>query len=90
MTGTSRSIDILDTLLAGAICAEEPIDVFFPYHSKNVAAAIEICNQCPVIETCLEFAMSLEGTRGRDMRFGVFGGLTPTERARLSRARCAA
>jgi hypothetical protein len=47
--------------------------------------AREICSPCPVAAACLEVAMAAEGGIVRDSRYGMFGGLSPHERARLRR-----
>lgn len=56
-------------------------------HATNVAAksAAEWCGRCDVVAACLSFAQSFEGLRESAGRGGVYGGLSPTERA--SRAR---
>lgn len=38
-----------------------------------------ICAECPIRETCLDYAME------NRIRFGLFGGLTPIERRRIER-----
>lgn len=55
--------------------------------ATNVAAksAAEWCERCDVAAACLSFAQSFEGVRESASRGGVYGGLSPTERA--SRAR---
>lgn len=53
-------------------------------------AAREICGGCPVVADCLEVAMSTEGGIVHGSRYGMFGGLSPHERARLWRERQAA
>jgi len=46
----------------------------------------ELCRRCPVAEECLSFALRIESRlRTGQSRFGVYGGLTGEERARLSR-----
>jgi len=41
----------------------------------------KICWSCPVRETCLEYALE------NDLKYGVWGGLTPKERVREKRNR---
>lgn len=70
---------------ARAACVGVPDDVFFPVeHRRSPVEARRICNACPVRAACLNEAMSVENDSMRG-RFGVFGGLTPTQRARLAR-----
>jgi Transcription factor WhiB. len=45
----------------------------------NLAMVREICNECPVKNLCLEYAIEQQED------FGVFGGMTPGERRRLRR-----
>jgi hypothetical protein len=52
-------------------------------HATNVAAksAAEWCGRCDVAAACLSFAQSFEGGRPSAGRGGVYGGLSPAERA---------
>lgn len=53
----------------------------------SAARARAICARCPVRDQCLDDAMAREGTADRHSRAGVWGGLTPSQRAALARAR---
>ncbi|MDQ4057665.1 MAG: WhiB family transcriptional regulator [Actinomycetota bacterium] len=46
--------------------------------------AKSVCQTCPVIEPCLEFAMET------NQKYGIWGGLTDKERASLKRRRARA
>lgn len=48
-----------------------------------------ICNGCPVRQQCLDLAMAHE-SGSHWHRFGIYGGLTPNERAALHRKGTAA
>ncbi len=48
------------------------------------AHAKAVCQRCPVIEACLEFAMDT------NQKYGIWGGLTDKERASLKRRRARA
>lgn len=48
-------------------------DVWFPEKGQNSNLAKRICQECPVIMQCLEWALY----RGED--HGVWGGKTPSE-----------
>ena len=48
---------------------------------SQIDRAITICQHCPVQRTCLEYAMT------RNEKFGVWGGLTATERRTLRQRR---
>jgi hypothetical protein len=56
-------------------------DVFFPGKGEDAEAAKQVCAGCPVMGECLEFALAT--MRAADRDHGVYGGLTPAERARL-------
>ena len=62
-----------------ALCAQVDPEIFFPEQAQLAHAkpAKSICANCPVTSQCLDYGM--------DMQFGVYGGLTATERAQLRR-----
>jgi WhiB family redox-sensing transcriptional regulator len=65
-----------------AACKDTPDpDVFFPGKGEDGEAAKQICAGCPVLGECLDFALAT--MRASDRDHGVYGGLTPTERARF-------
>ncbi|MDZ7673706.1 MAG: WhiB family transcriptional regulator [Acidimicrobiales bacterium] len=55
--------------------------IFFPPTDDEAGPAKAICDECPVVEACLEHAL---GTRERE---GVWGGCTERERRRIIRRR---
>lgn len=60
--------------------------------SKVMRDAKRVCQSCPVREECLEFELAMEtnpnGTPSNvQLRFGVFGGLSPAERYTLAMER---
>lgn len=64
-----------------ASCASTDPDLFFPELDSmwRLQAAKKVCEQCPVIRECLEYAL-------RNRFFdGVWGGLSPNERKMLLR-----
>jgi WhiB family transcriptional regulator, redox-sensing transcriptional regulator len=63
-----------------ASCRGVDAELFFPATEEEAAPAKAICETCPVRVACLAFALE------RNERFGVWGGLTEKERARLSPA----
>lgn len=70
-----------------AACRDEDPDLFFPEREDasdagSYLAARMICNRCPVRAECLATALAEERGRGASYRHGMFGGLTPGERAR--------
>ena len=67
-----------------AACRGTPDVIFFPPGNKpSYHAAKQICDDCPVRPTCLVDVMAYESGRTVDHRFGMWGGLTPGQRARL-------
>jgi WhiB family redox-sensing transcriptional regulator len=66
-----------------AACRPLDSELFFPdravYGSNDVARAKAVCRECPVRDLCLQAAIE-----GRE-RVGIWGGLTPQERAQLHR-----
>jgi WhiB family transcriptional regulator, redox-sensing transcriptional regulator len=63
-----------------ASCRGVDAELFFPATEDEAMPAKAICEQCPVRVACLAFALE------RNEKFGVWGGLTEKERARLSPA----
>lgn len=66
-----------------AACRGEDSELFFPdsaaYSNGTVAYAKTVCRRCPVSGKCLTAAID-----GRE-KAGIWGGLTPDERAKLHR-----
>lgn len=52
------------------------------FHSKNTAPAKLLCQRCPVIQQCRDWAGTTEQRERQEMP-GVFGGLTERERRAL-------
>lgn len=67
--------------VADALCAETDPEAFFN-DGKGVsyARAKAICAACPVVQDCGEYAIR------NGIEDGVYGGLSPNERARMRRA----
>jgi WhiB family redox-sensing transcriptional regulator len=65
---------------ADASCRGVDADLFFPGTEDEAMPAKAICNTCPVRLACLAFSLE------RNERFGIWGGLTEKERARLTPA----
>ena len=70
-----------------ANCRDYDTDDFFPisttnedpYHLRRL-----VCQPCPVRQQCLTDIMRYEAT-ATGGRHGIFGGLTPTQRAAMAR-----
>ena len=65
-------------------CRDAPLDVFFPPET-DIAGSRQViktyCQQCPVMDMCLDWALEKEQGVGHSGRSGVFGGMTPRQRA---------
>ncbi len=75
--------DVDRTWQSQAACRDSPDpDIFFPKKGDHGDQAKEICSGCPVTAQCLDFALEIkQGTYD----FGIYGGTTPAERAKLRR-----
>ena len=62
-------------------CREMPPATFFPSDGIGVQVAQRICADCPVSETCLEYALV------NHIDHGVWGGRSERERRRILRRR---
>lgn len=71
-----------------AACRDLPAP-FYPDHTTGdaYAPALAICRDCPVRAACLEAALAMEGAGDARSRYGVWGGTTPEDRARMMRRR---
>lgn len=67
-----------------ANCRYDDPETYFA--ERAVGSALAACRTCPVRQQCLEEAMTAEGTLTAGSRFGIFGGLTPQQRADRSLA----
>ncbi|MFF6847071.1 WhiB family transcriptional regulator [Streptomyces antimycoticus] len=68
------------------LCLADP-DLFTSDDNRGelVEEARDTCNRCPVQPECLAAALAEEGTTAANMRGSIRGGMTPTERWRISR-----
>lgn len=66
---------------ADALCAQVGTEMFFPEKGGTTRDAKRICDDCPVRQDCLDYALT------NDVRHGVWGGLSERERRALIRAR---
>ncbi|UVK63515.1 WhiB family transcription factor [Mycobacterium phage Aegeus] len=71
-----------------AVCKEIDPDLFFPDRGNGASTPRRICKEwCPVRRECLEAAMAEEHGYCRSLRYGVRGGMSPTERSELAEER---
>lgn len=60
-----------------ALCAQSDPDLWFEERTIRLAReAMAICNQCPVMEECRQFALDNE------VDYGIWGGMTTAQRRR--------
>ena len=69
-------------------CRELPTEIFFhpdgergPSRKNRIRNAKEICKKCPVINECLQHALTVQEP------FGIWGGKSEEERAELLAAK---
>jgi len=67
--------------MAEGNCAQRPPDLFFPHDGVGVEKAKKVCDGCPVLDRCLEYAL-----RNR-IEHGVWGGCSERQRRRILKAR---
>jgi WhiB family redox-sensing transcriptional regulator len=81
--------DWRESAACAAACAEgraEPDD-WFPVRGADYGPARAICSGCAVKMECLESCLDYESTAKAKDRSGMYGGLSPQQRARLARQR---
>lgn len=68
----------------GEVPCERLPEVYFPedipdpiVRREAITVARQLCAECPVVAKCLEYALTTS------QAFGIWGGLTPSERHRL-------
>lgn len=66
------------TVFARAACAGKSNDLFFPATGQSYVPAKRVCRDCVAKEECLAFALKHE------LDAGLWGGLTPEERASIA------
>lgn len=69
--------------MVDALCAQVDPEIFFPEARETNKAAKRVCAGCPVRTECLEYALSASHV------WGVWGGLSETERRRFRHGRAA-
>jgi len=66
-----------------ALCADYPPEMWFPTNAEARRTAKAVCRACPVLEDCLEDALSSPTGRG------VRAGMTPGQITKLKQRRAA-
>lgn len=57
-----------------AACESEDVSTFFPVDRAGAKLAIEICQTCPIMHECRDYALV------NDLDYGIWGGMTPSQR----------
>lgn len=70
--------------MAEGNCAAKPPSLFFPSDGVGVERAKRVCEDCPVLTQCLEYAIE------NRIDHGVWGGTSERQRRRIIKARAAA
>lgn len=73
--------DSITAWMAEGSCRLHPPATFFPSDGVGVDRARKICRDCPVANTCLEFALD------ERIDHGVWGGCSERERRRILKRR---
>jgi len=63
-----------------ALCAQTDPEQFFPEKGYSAGPAKDVCNGCPVIADCLDYALR------NGERYGVWGGQSERELRKLRKA----
>ncbi len=78
--GSDSSEEPLDWM-SDALCTQVDPEPFFPEKGGSTRSAKSICANCIVADKCLDYALQ------NDEKFGIWGGLSERERAKLKKAR---
>lgn len=62
-----------------ALCAQVDSSIFFPEKGESTRDAKTVCGSCPVKAQCLQFSLD------NNIEHGVWGGVSPRDRAALKR-----
>jgi WhiB family redox-sensing transcriptional regulator len=82
VSASHQAPDTLPNALAWAkraACRGQDLELFFSEALDKITAAKRICGRCPVRALCLDEVLGAENTS----RYGVYGGLSAPERAKL-------
>ena len=84
-----KSLNWLDE----AFCVGADVDLFYP-SGKGVLAVQEarftirvFCDHCTVSDDCLDHVLRIEGMDNSSRRYGIYGGTTAGQRAKLAAER---
>ena len=80
-TAALNDNDATSVWMSQGNCRNYPPATFFPSDGVGVDRARKICNGCPVLDTCLEYALE------NRIEHGVWGGCSERERRRIIKRR---
>ena len=66
-------------------CQVRDPDIWFSFDPGTQHYAASLCRECPVRQECLRAALEYEHGQPVAIRFGIWGGKTPEQRARIRR-----
>ncbi len=81
VTASSVEADSATAWMSRGNCRNYPPATFFPSDGVGVDRARKICNGCPVLGQCLEYALD------QRIEHGVWGGCSERERRRILKRR---
>lgn len=64
-------------------CHGQDVNRWFTDAADAVAAAVDCCQRCPVLDPCRDDALAAEHGLPLKMRHGIRGAMTPAERVRV-------
>lgn len=76
-----RRMETTTDWMDNGICRDHLPATFFPSDGVGVEVAKRICATCPVVNTCLEYALE------NHIDHGVWGGTSERQRRRIMKAR---
>jgi WhiB family redox-sensing transcriptional regulator len=65
----------------------DPDELFTTSVAEQRRIAKTVCTGCPALDVCLEWALAFEAGVGHSGRAGIYGGLTPRQRAKVASQR---
>lgn len=72
---------MIEHWMENASCADLPRDMFFPSSGAGVVKAQKVCQACPVVEECLDYALT------NRIEHGIWGGCSERKRRRILKVR---
>jgi hypothetical protein len=70
-------------------CMKVDPETCFRTGPGDEAIAIALCARCPVTKQCLEFSQKVEREHGHGYKHGIWAGMNPSDRSKLTDRRVA-